>query len=166
MDTLGGIWISLSRLWSFILIVFLDDNTEQPLLEDCDPIVQYGPHLPQAFIKIIPHPKSANQMSLIIPLIGNSLAGDSAAPFVPRPENRPWAPFRTLEDFEVTELAITSLMPRTGIAKLLAGVTGKWSNGKSPVTLKKYSDMDAVLYKAQKYVVQVCSRLQAFHLPI
>jgi len=105
-------------------------------------------------------------MSSIIPLIGNSLAGESAAPYVPQPENRPWAPFRTLEDFELTELAITSLMPKTGIAKLLAGVTGKWSNGTSPVTLKKYSDLDAVLYKARKYVVQVCSGLQGFDLPI
>ena len=65
----------------------------------------------------------------------------------------------------MTELAITSLMPRTGIAKLLAGVTGKWSNGKGPVTLKKYSDMDAVLYKARKYVVQVRSRLHTFINP-
>jgi hypothetical protein len=163
MDIVGG--RSLSKLWSFILINYIDasGNTEQPFPEDHDPIVQYGPHLPQAFLKIIPHPKSANQTSLIIPLIGNSLAGDSesAAPFrvVPRPDNRPWAPFLTLEDFEVTELAITSLIPRTGIAKLLAGVTGKWSNGKGPVTLKKYSDMDAVLYKARKYVVQVRSGL-------
>jgi hypothetical protein len=136
------------------------------LLEDCDPIVQYGPHLPEAFIKFIPHPKSANQTSLIIPLIGNSLAGESTAPFVPQPANRPWAPFRTLEDFEVTELATTSLMPKSGIEKLLAGVTGKWSDGKSPVTLKKYSDMDAVLYRARKYVVQVRSGLQAFDLLI
>jgi hypothetical protein len=139
----------------------LDDNTEQSLLKDRDPIVQYGPHLPEAFIKIIPYPKSANQtLSSIIPLIGNSLAGETAALYVPQPESRAWAPFRTLEDFEVTELAITSLMPKTGITKLLAGVTGKWSNGISPVTLKKYSNMDAVLYKARKYVVQVCSGLQ------
>jgi hypothetical protein len=152
---------------SFILFFSLDGNNEQPLPEDHDPIVQYGPHLPQAYLKIIPHPKSMNQISLIIPLIGNSLAGDSesAAHFVPQPENRPWAPFRTLEDFEVTELAITSLMPKTGITKLLAGVTGKWSNGKGPVTLKTYSDMDAVLYKARKYVVQVCSKLHVFNYP-
>jgi hypothetical protein len=148
------------------LINFLDDNTEQPPLEDHGPIAQYGPHLPQAYLKIIPHPKSMNQTPLIIPLVGNSLAGECAAPFVPQPANRPWAPFRTLEDFEMTELAVTSLMPKTGIAKLLAGVTGKWSNGKGPVTLKKYSDMDAVLRKARKYVVQVRSGLQAFNLPI
>ena len=91
-------------------------------------------------------------------VIGNS--GESAAVFVLQPEKQPWAPFRTLEDFEVTELAITSLLPRTGIAKLLDGVTGKWSNRKSPVTLKTYSNMDAVLYKARKYIVQVYSGLQ------
>ena len=107
-----------------------------------------------------------NQTSLIIPLIGNSLAGESAAPYVPQPESRPWAPFRTLVDFEVTEFAITSLIPKKGIAKLLAGVTGKWSDGKSPVTLKTYSDMDAVLFMARKYVVQVFSVLQAFNLNI
>ena len=165
MDIDGGMKISLSGLWSLLNKFSLEGNTKQPLLKDHDAIVQYGPHLPQAFLKIIPHPKSTNQMTLIIPLIRNSLAGESAAPFVLRPENRPWAPFHTLEDFEVTELTITSLMPRTGIAKLLAGVTGKWSNGKGPVTLKKYSDMDAVLQKARKYVVQVYSRLHAFNLP-
>jgi hypothetical protein len=97
-----------------------------------------------------------NQVSLIIPLVGNSPARGSAAAYVPQPENRPWAPFRTLEDFEVTEVAITSLMRRAAINKLLAGVTGKWSNGNSAVTLKNHSDMDSVLSKARKYVVQVC----------
>jgi hypothetical protein len=67
-----------------------------------------------------------------------------------------------LEDFEVTEIAITSLMPRAAINKLLSGVTGRWSNGNSAVTLKKYSDMEAVLSKAQKYIVQVCFLLQLF----
>lgn len=125
------------------------------MLEDPNPIIQYGPHLPEAYLKYIPHPKSANQTSLIIPLIGNSQVGESAVSLVRQPENRPWAPFRTLEDFEVTELATTSLMSKTSITKLLAGVTGKWSYGESPVTLKKYSDMDTVLNKARKYVVQV-----------
>ncbi|KAF8800476.1 hypothetical protein BYT27DRAFT_7262875 [Phlegmacium glaucopus] len=129
----------------------LDDyGTEQSLLEGC----KYGPHLPEAFLKIIPHPKSVNQASLIIPLIRNFPARDSTAPYIPQPEGQPWAPFHTLEDFEVTEIAIASLMPRKVINKFLAGVTGKWSDGKSPVTLKKYSDMDVVLLKAQKYVVQ------------
>ena len=97
-----------------------------------------------------------NQLSQIIPLVGSFPTKSNAAAYVPQPENRPWAPFRTLEDFEVTELAMTSLMRRSAINTLLAGVTGKWSNGNSAVTLKKYSDMDAVLSKARKYVVQVC----------
>lgn len=127
---------------------------------------QYGPHLPEEFLKIIPHPKSVTQQSLIIPLTGNSASPtgkDSAAPYIPQPQERPWAPFRTLEDFEVTELAIASLMPRNVINKFLAGVTGKWSDGKSPVTLKKFSDMDAALFKARKYVVQVRLFAQLFH---
>ena len=125
-------------------------------LEHHDNSIQYGPHLPEAYLKVIPHPRSVNQVSLIIPLVGNSPTKGDAGVCVPQPENRPWAPFRTLEDFEVTEVAITSLMQRKAINTLLAGVTGKWLNGNSAVTLKKYSDMDAVLSKARKYVVQVC----------
>ena len=60
------------------------------MLEDRDPIIQYGPHLPEAYLKYIPHPKSANQTSLIIPLIGNSQVGESAVSLVHQPENRPW----------------------------------------------------------------------------
>ena len=129
---------------------------EQPNEEHHDDSIQYGPHLPDAYLKVIPHPKSVNQASLIIPLVGNFPSKNNAAVYVPQTENRPWAPFRTLEDFEVTEVAITSLMRRKAINTLLAGVTGKWSKGNSAVTLKKYSDMDAVLSKARKYVVQVC----------
>jgi hypothetical protein len=122
-----------------------------------DDSAQNGPYLPEVFLKITPHPKGMNQESLIIPLAGNSTspAKDSATPYIPQPQERPWAPFRTLEDFEVTETAIASLMPRKVVDKFLAGVTGRWSDGKSPVTLKKYSDMDAALFKARKYVVQV-----------
>jgi hypothetical protein len=122
-----------------------------------DDSTQHGPYLPEVFLKITPHLRSVNQESLIIPLVGNSTspAEDSVAPYVSQPQERPWAPFRTLEDFEVTETAIASLMPRKVVDKFLAGVTGRWSDGKSPVTLKKYSDMDAALFKARKYVVQV-----------
>lgn len=102
------------------------------------------------------------QESLIIPLIGNSMhqIKDSSAPYVPQPQERPWAPFRTLEDFEVTEVAIASLMPRNVVNKFLTGITGNWSDSKSPVTLKKYSDMDAALLQARKYIVQVCLVMQ------
>jgi hypothetical protein len=122
-----------------------------------DDSAQHGPYLPEVFLKITPHPKSVNQESLIIPLVGNSTspAKDGATPYIPQPQERPWAPFRTLEDFEVTETAIASLMPRKVVDKFLAGVTGRWSDGKSPVTVKKYSDMDVALFKARKYVVQV-----------
>ncbi len=140
------------------------DNSIEPL-EDPDSL-QYGPHLPEAFLKIVPRLKSVTQIPLIVPLVGNSPAKNSAISYVPPPQDRPWAPFRTLEDFEVTEIAITSLMPKTAIDKLLAGVTGKWSDGKSRVTLKKYSDMDAVMFKARKYVVQVrVSYFMYFNLP-
>ncbi|KDR80462.1 hypothetical protein GALMADRAFT_117237, partial [Galerina marginata CBS 339.88] len=132
---------------------FREASNPQPLLENPD---KYGPHLPEAFLKIIPHPKSANQEPSIIPLIGNSTTSTEydAAPYVPQPQERPWAPFRTLEDFEVTEIAVASLMSKNVITKFLSGVTGKWSDGKSRVTLRKYSDMDAALFSARKYVVQ------------
>lgn len=151
-------------IWNLTFITngILDRHTPNEQFNEGHDPIQYGPHLPEAYIKVIPHPKSANQVSLIIPLVGNSPARGSMAVYVPQLENQPWAPFRTLEDFEVTEIAITSLMRRPAINKLLTGVTGKWSNGNSSVTLKKYSDMDAVLSKARKYVVQVRFLLQSF----
>ncbi len=133
----------------------LDDGIESETSLENPNSIHYGPHLPEAFLKVVPHPRSMNQISLIIPLVGNSQANSSAISYIPPPDDRPWAPFRTLEDFEVTEIAVTSLMPRTTINKLLTGVTGKWSDGKCRVTLKKYSDMDAVMFKARKYIVQV-----------
>ncbi|PPQ87069.1 hypothetical protein CVT25_000049 [Psilocybe cyanescens] len=136
-----------------------NDSPDQLLIDE-----QYGPSLPEIFLKVIPHPKSMIQESLIIPLIGNSMhqIKDSSAPYVPQPQERPWAPFRTLEDFEVTEVAIASLMPRNVVNKFLTGITGNWSDSKSPVTLKKYSDMDAALLQARKYIVQFkCEEVSA-----
>src|SRR5712672_1842222 len=111
--------MSLIHLRLTNLHVMLDDST------------QHGPRLPEAFIRIIPHPKSLTQESLIIPLVRNSTspAMNSATPYLPKPQEKPWAPFRTLEDFEVTETAIASLMPRNVVNKFLAGVTGRWSDG-------------------------------------
>ncbi|KDR73368.1 hypothetical protein GALMADRAFT_72633, partial [Galerina marginata CBS 339.88] len=124
----------------------------------------YGPHLPEVFLKIVPHPKSVNQGLSIIPLVGNSMTStkDNTAAYVPQPQERPWAPFRTLEDFEVTEIAVASLMSKNVVNQFLSGVTGKWSDGKSPVTLKKYSDMDAALFNARKYVVQFNGKVYNF----
>ena len=68
---------------------------EQPNEEHHDDSIQYGPHLPDTYLKVIPHPKSVNQASLIIPLVGNfhqrimqqymslNLRIDLGLPFVP-----------------------------------------------------------------------------------
>lgn len=107
---------------------------------------------------------SINQTSSIVPLTEDPLVIGSSPSYCAQPEHQPWAPFQTLEDFEVTELAVTSLLSKKAINQLLTGVTGKWSSGKSPVTLKKNSDMDAALSMARKYVVQVCSIFESLDL--
>jgi hypothetical protein len=52
----------------------------------------YGPHLPESYIKIVPHPHSSNTDITIIPLASNASLSSVATAFVPIPETRPWAP--------------------------------------------------------------------------
>lgn len=120
-----------------------------------DSDVAFGPHLPQEYIKIIPHPHSSNLAIKIIPLsAGHSASHSEHATYIPQPEPSPWAPFKTLADFEYTETAVLGLLPKWIVNKQLAGINSNWANG-SRLTIKSYADMDKVLSRARKYFVQV-----------
>lgn len=122
-----------------------------------------GPNLPGEFIKIVPHPHSINPTPIILPL--DSSASPSikvkSPSFQPRSEPWPWAPFRTLTDFEYTETAIQGLLSKKLINKQLAGINSNWAVG-SNLSIKNYNDMEKVLAKARKHTVQV-STLQAYN---
>jgi hypothetical protein len=97
----------------------------------------------------------------IVPLTSSktSLSSSQAAKtYFPAPESRPWAPFRTLADFEYTETAVKGLLSKDLVDKQLAGFHGKWAIGGSHLTLRTYKDMQDSLAKAREYGVQVsCS---------
>lgn len=87
-------------------------------------------------------------------------------PFIPVPESRPWAPFRTLADFEYTETAVKGLLSEELVNKQLAGFNAGWCIGGSHLTLRTYKDMQEVLAKARQYGVQVSSKIwQVFTYP-
>ncbi len=114
----------------------------------------YGPRLPNTYIKIIPHPHSINTDVTIIPLVSNNTS-QAEKTFVPASESRPWAPFRTLADFEYTETAVTGLLSEDLVNKQLAGFNKNWSIGGTHLTLCTYKDMQESLVKAREYVIQV-----------
>jgi hypothetical protein len=115
----------------------------------------FGPHLPQEYIKIVPHPHSPNPVTEIIALGTFSSASHLACPtYMPQPEPHPWAPFENLADFEYTETAILGLLPKWIVNKQLAGIHSNWAQG-SQLTIKNFTDMDKVLSRARKYFVQV-----------
>ena len=115
----------------------------------------FGPHLPQEYIKIIPHPHSRDPTPKIIVLNTSNPASHSECPtYMPKPEPHPWAPFENLADFEYTETAIMGLLPKWIVNKQLAGLNSNWAEG-SHLTIKNFTEMDNVLSKARKYFVQV-----------
>jgi hypothetical protein len=117
----------------------------------------FGPHLPQEYIKVIPHPHSQNLATQIIALSTrnlNSATHSECSTYMPQPEPRPWAPFENLADFEYTETAILGLLPKWIVNKQLAGFNSNWAEG-SRLTIKNSTGMEKVLSKARKYFVQV-----------
>ncbi|PPQ80896.1 hypothetical protein CVT26_015132, partial [Gymnopilus dilepis] len=85
----------------------------------------------------------------IVPLTIGNLLSSTQGPeeFLPAPESRPWASFRTLVDFEYTETAET-------VNKQLAGIDGGWAV-RSKLTIQNYNDMQESLSRARLYVVQL-----------
>jgi len=75
--------------------------------------------------------------------------------FVPTPESRPWAPFRTLGDFEYTETAVIGQLSEDLVNRQLNGICNKWSIGGSHLTIHAYKDMQKSLEKAREYGIKV-----------
>jgi hypothetical protein len=107
-----------------------------------DPVVMFGPHLPQEYIKIIPHPHSPSPTTQIIALSAmNPDCHSNHSNHMPRSEPHPWAPFKNLADFEYTETAILGLLPKWIIDKQLGGINSNWAEG-SRLTIKNSTEME------------------------
>ncbi|VDB88187.1 unnamed protein product [Peniophora sp. CBMAI 1063] len=103
--------------------------------------VQFGPHIPEYYILLRPHPHAAGKtrpltarelddLKVIIPLDDSgSLPAPSPSPdaFALRSETVPWAPFPTEQDFEWFEVHCD--MPASKMKKDLDGMhSGKWAD--------------------------------------
>jgi hypothetical protein len=83
--------------------------------------------------------------------------------FVPNHTSRPWAPFKTLADFEYTETAVKGLLSKDLVNKQLAGFNEGWSIGGSRLTIHNYKDMQRSLAKAREYGIQVLLLAFLYH---
>src|SRR5215510_5754303 len=92
-------------LISTILDAPADENIEMP-----------GPTLTSLSIKIIHHPDSGINEPTIIPLESRDAIPhepkDLDSVSIYQPPLKPWAPFRTREDFEYAETAIKGLLSK------------------------------------------------------
>jgi hypothetical protein len=118
-------------------------------------------NLPPEYIKILPHPHSHDPTVRIIPL---STSSKDTPAFEPKPSASPWAPFENLADFEYTETAVKGLLSKELVNTQLAKMNSTWAVG-STLSIKSHRDMEAVLSKARKYVVQVCNCIYLSALP-
>lgn len=114
-------------------------------------VAENFPHNDSEYIKIIPHPHSRDPAVKIIPL---STSFDDTLAFQPKPSSCPWAPFKSLADFEYTETAVKGLLSKELVNAQLAGINSTWATG-SLLSIKNHRDMEHVLSKACKYFVQV-----------
>jgi hypothetical protein len=72
------------------------------------------------------------------------------------PPLKPWAPFRTLSDFEYAESAVTGCLPKKIVNLQLRGMAKGWAE-KSNITFKNHDDMMESLRAAREYGIKVRS---------
>ncbi|KAG2148877.1 hypothetical protein DEU56DRAFT_729847 [Suillus clintonianus] len=113
-------------------------------------------------IKIIHHPHTNISDPTIIALesdadgqLPEEPPSESSGLHLPKStaESLPWAPFRNLQDFEYTEIAVRSRLSKANIDAQLQGMHNGWAIG-SRITLRNHKDMERVLMAARAYVVQ------------
>lgn len=91
---------------------------------------------------------------MIIPLEDVTGSPDSSSDvYLPARSTKPFAPFRTLQDFEFTETAVTNLLPPKSVNKMLDKIHNSWSRGGSTLTIRNHQEMERSLKAAREYAV-------------
>jgi hypothetical protein len=126
-----------------------------------------GPVTTPLSIKIIHHPDSGVNEPTVIPL-----ESQDAVPYEPehrvfmdQPYSKPWAPFRSREDFEYAETAIKGLLNKDTVNRQLLGLQGRWAES-TKITFRSYADMEKSLAAARQYGVQVCHSFHVLQTPL
>ncbi|KAJ7599598.1 hypothetical protein C8J56DRAFT_1011188 [Mycena floridula] len=117
--------------------------------KDCVTEVIEGPRLPDLYVKVVPHPHSP-EFPTVTPLTGTN-SNPALSEYDPKKSEQPWAPFRSMADFEFTESAIQGLLSKKLVDKMLTGIHGSWSAHKSTLSIHNHSEMEAVLVSARQY---------------
>ncbi|KAJ7572771.1 hypothetical protein C8J56DRAFT_1138939 [Mycena floridula] len=81
-----------------------------------------GPRLPDLYVKVVPHPHSP-EFPTVTPLTGTN-SNPALSEYDPKKSEQPWAPFRSMADFEFTESAIQGLLSKKLVDKMLTGIHG------------------------------------------
>lgn len=104
-------------------------------------------------IKVEYHPSSGKQAGVLTPSepMGTALPGDA-----PPVDPEPWAPFKTREDFEFTELALETGMSKKQVNSLIKLFHKCIGDGKDSFTLSNYDDMHKKLGVASECLPKVC----------
>ncbi|KIJ36129.1 hypothetical protein M422DRAFT_261454 [Sphaerobolus stellatus SS14] len=112
------------------------------------------------YIEVIHHPHSGSHTSSIIPITGqvdNGQRTTGAAQLVYHYQTpvkgKPWAPFRTREDFEFAEMAVVEGFNSHCTQKILDGVNGRWASN-SRLTILDSNDLKESLESARNFVTQ------------
>ncbi|KIJ46695.1 hypothetical protein M422DRAFT_249859 [Sphaerobolus stellatus SS14] len=107
---------------------------------------------PSSFIEVIHHPHSGKHTPTIIPLDELGENGSARLRTIPKPQMKPWAPFRTRSDFEFTEQVVTKCFSKDTVDVLLDGLHGRWAKS-TTITLRNHRDVNISLEAARKFGV-------------
>ncbi|CAK5266720.1 unnamed protein product [Mycena citricolor] len=117
------------------------------------------PRLPLAYIDFIPHPKDVGASREITSLC------DPSPSYHANPSPRslldaasPFAPWRTLSDFEYTETAVKGVSSANIVDAQLKGMTGRWSKQDSDITLRNFREFRRTLTDAHVHGVEFQSK--------
>jgi hypothetical protein len=115
----------------------------------------------RTFVKINSHPHNESAEPTIIPLDGsqNIVTTTEPIPMKDPPVLRPWAPFRTLPDFEYAESAVTGALSKDTVNLQLRGMRSSWAD-RSNITFQNYDDMQKSLAAAREYGIKVWTFLR------
>jgi hypothetical protein len=110
----------------------------------------------QTFVKIVHHPHNESGEPTIIALDGSQNVATTKEPTPMKDPQllRPWAPFRTLPDFEYAESAVTGALSKNTVNLQLRGMRSNWAE-RSNVTFLNYDDMAKSLEAAREYGIKV-----------
>jgi hypothetical protein len=112
----------------------------------------------QTFVEVTHHPHNESGEPTMIPLDGSLNLVRNKEPIGMKDFHllRPWAPFRTLPDFEYAESAVTGALSKDTVNLQLRGMRSGWAE-RSNVTFQNYDDMAKSLAAAREYGIKVWS---------